>query len=185
VAEGGDLREALKAVAVSLKRADVTFALGGSYAAWAHGAPEPEHDVDFLVAAADLDRAQAALRADGLQVEQPPEDWLVKVYRDGCLVDLIHTLQGRPIDGTELSDAEVLEVLSVRMPVLSATEVVVERLLALDEHACDLASPVATARALREQVDWGRVRERTADNDVAAATLFLLERLGVIEAGPA
>jgi hypothetical protein len=44
------LREALKLVAVTLKEGDAPFALAGGYALWARGAPESEHDVDFVVA---------------------------------------------------------------------------------------------------------------------------------------
>ena len=35
------------------------------------------------------------------------------------------------------------------------------------------------ARSLREQVDWSRVARETADNDFAAALLFLLDRLDI------
>jgi hypothetical protein len=38
------------------------------------------------------------------------------------------------------------------------------------------------ARALREQVDWGRVRKETDGNDFAVAFLYLLELLSVIDA---
>jgi hypothetical protein len=174
------MREALKAVAVSLKRAEVAFALGGGYAAWAHGGPEPEHDVDFLVAADDRERAEDALRDDGLEVEQPPEDWLFKVRRGDALVDVIHHVGAEPVDRDQLDTVE-LEVLSVRMPVLTATEVVGQRLRALDEHSCDLAPQVAVARSLREQVDWDAVRTRTRGNHFAAAALFLLERLEIVQ----
>jgi hypothetical protein len=51
------LRRGLKRVAVALKDADLPFALAGGYAAWAHGGPEPEHDVDFLISADLADRA--------------------------------------------------------------------------------------------------------------------------------
>jgi hypothetical protein len=34
-------------------------------------------------------------------------------------------------------------------------------------------------RAVREQVDWDRVRSATAGNDFAAAFLFLTDRLGI------
>jgi hypothetical protein len=66
------------------------------------------------------------------------------------------------------------------MPVLSATDVMVSKLLALDEHYCDLATVLPVARALREQVDWERVRERTKGEPFAEAVLFLAERLGVV-----
>jgi hypothetical protein len=67
------------------------------------------------------------------------------------------------------------------MPVLAATDVLTHKLLALDEHYCDLSGVLAVARALREQVDWPEVRECTAGNAFAEAVLFLLERLDVIK----
>ena len=177
------LREALKRVAVALKQAGVPFALTGGYAVWARGGPEPDHDVDFLVAADDAQQAEEALRAQGIDVVHPPEDWLFKAYSDDAMVDLIHRHSGGPAGRSTVEDADVLEVLSVEMPVLSATEVVVQKMLALDEHYCDFGAMLPVVRALREQVDFDRVRAETADSPFAEALLFLLERLEVV--GPA
>ena len=174
------LREALKRVAVVLKEGGVPFALTGGYAVWARGGPESVHDVDFLVAAEDVERAVEALEAGGIEVVHPPEDWLFKAYSDGAMVDIIHRHSGGPASRAIVEDADVLEVLSVQMPVLSATEVVVQKMLALDEHYCDFGAMIPVVRALREQVDVDRVREETADSPFAAALLFLLERLGVL-----
>jgi hypothetical protein len=178
------LREALKRVAVALKQAGVPFALTGGYAVWARGGPEPDHDVDFLIAADDVAQAEESLEAQGLEVVHPPEDWLFKVFSDGAMVDLIHRHSGGPADRAIVEDADVLEVLSVEMPVLSATEVVVQKMLALDEHYCDFGAMIPVVRALREQVDFARVREETADSPFAVALLFLLERLEVVEPAP-
>ncbi|NPD04659.1 hypothetical protein HN031_08175 [Nocardioides sp. zg-1308] len=175
------LREALKRVAVVLKEAGVLFALTGGYAVWARGGPESVHDVDFLVAAEDAAQAAEALEERGVEVVQPPEDWLFKAYTDGAMVDLIHRHSGGPAPRSLVEDADELEVLSVQMPVLSATEVVVQKMLALDEHTCDLGPMIPVVRALREQVDFARVREETAQSPFAAALLFLLERLDVVE----
>jgi hypothetical protein len=177
--DGEPLREALKATAVALKQRDVAFALGGGYAAWAHGGPEPDHDVDFLVPATEADRARQALADAGLRVEQPPEDWLFKVFRGPAMVDVIHHLAGEPLDDELLSRVEDLEVLSVRMPVLTATELMRQKLDALDEHDCDFARLLPVARALREQVDWVQVRDATRGNAFAVAFLVLLAELGV------
>ena len=105
VAETGDtplddapLRAALKHSASALKRDGVPFALGGSYALWVHGAPEPEHDVDLVVTEADIPAAVDSLTAAGFRIERPPEDWLFKAYRDGALVDVLHQLQGVAVD---------------------------------------------------------------------------------------
>jgi hypothetical protein len=175
-------REGLKRVAVALKDAGIPFALTGGYAAWAHGSPEPEHDVDFLVSDDDAGRVADELARRELEVEQPAEDWLLKVRVDGALVDVLHRSLGSSVDDV-LDDAEELAVLSVRMPVVSATDVVTEKLLALDEHYCDLAAVLPTLRALREQVDWQTVRRRTGGAPFAEAVLFLLERLEIVDAG--
>jgi hypothetical protein len=178
--EEGQPQEALKRVAVALKKSDVRFALAGGYAAWAHGAPEPEHDVDFVVPRDDAEQAYAVLENAGLRVEQPPEDWLFKVFTDGTMVDVTYRINSSPVDATVLDRAEEMEVLSIVMPVLSSTDVVTSKLNALDEHYCDYSKLLPVARALREQVDWDRVRADTAENDFGVTGLFLLDRLGII-----
>jgi Nucleotidyl transferase of unknown function (DUF2204) len=176
----GSGQEALKRVAVALKAAEVNFALGGGYAAWARGAPEPEHDVDFVVAEEHAARASQVLQDAGLRVEQPPEDWLFKVFTDGTMVDVAHRLNGVPVDHTILDRAEEREVLSIPMPVLSVTDVVVTKLNALTEQECDYAKLLPVARALRELIDWDQVRENTAGNPYAEAFLFLVKRLDIV-----
>jgi hypothetical protein len=71
-------------------------------------------------------------------------------------------------------------VLSVQMPVLAATDIVVTKLMAPDEHYCDFSRMLPVARALREQVDWPEVRRAVADNDFAVVFLDLLDRLDVV-----
>jgi predicted nucleotidyltransferase len=173
-------REALKRTAVALKEAGVPFALGGGYAAWALGGPEPAHDVDFVVAEADAPRTEQVLSQAGLRVERPPEDWLFKVFADDAMVDIIFRVGGVSVEAPLLRRAAEMEVLSVRMPVLDATDVLASKLNALDEHDCDFASEIPVARALREQVDWERLRRDVEDNDFAVAFLFLLQRMGII-----
>jgi hypothetical protein len=68
------------------------------------------------------------------------------------------------------------------MPVLGSTDLMTQKLLALDEHYCDLGHILPTARALREQVDWPAVRKWTSGDPFAEAVLFLLERLEVVAA---
>ena len=54
-----EIRDLLKRTAVALKEGDVPFALCGGYAAWVRGAPEPDHDADFLVPEAEAERRSA------------------------------------------------------------------------------------------------------------------------------
>ncbi|MGN6750994.1 MAG: nucleotidyltransferase family protein [Intrasporangium sp.] len=180
--ETADLREALKTVAVALKRSGVPFALIGGYAAWARGGPEPNHDVDFLIAEEDAAEAAKFLaEEEGLNVVDPPEDWLFKVFTSGGMVDVIWRDSDRTAGRDLVQRATEMQVLSVDMPVMPATDLMVSKLNALDEHYCDLTMPVAVARALREQIDWEQVERDAAGNDFAAAVLFLLRRLGIIK----
>lgn len=174
------LREALKAVAVALKQAEVPFALAAGYAAWARGGPEPDHDVDFVVPPDAVEAAKRALSAADLRVEQPTEDWLFKVFREQAMVDVLHTLNGSPVSMEILERATVLDVLSVQMPVLSSTDVLVGKLLAMTEHYCDFSTVLPVARALREQVDWPLLRRMVGGSPFARAFLHLAEELGVV-----
>ena len=174
------LLEALKTIATTLKAEDVPFALAGSYAVYARGGPRSLHDVDFVVPQAEIPAAEAALEKRGLRVEQPPEDWLTKAYQGDLCIDLIHTLSFGPVDEAMLSRADELPVESVRMPVLSATDLINGKLCALSEHACDLEPVLVVARSLREQISLPLVQTATDGHPYAEAALFLLERLGIL-----
>jgi hypothetical protein len=181
--EREEVRDLLKRTAVALKQADVPFALCGGYAAWVRGAPEPVHDADFLVPEAEAERARKALADAGLDVVEPAEDWLVKVMGENAFVDVLWRTCGHPVAGDLIDRSEELTVLSVQMPVLRATDIVVTKLLALEEHYCDFGRLLPVARAMREQVDWDVVRRDVAENDFAAVFLLLLARLGIVD-GP-
>ena len=179
------LREALKLVAVALKEGDVPFALAGSYGLWARGGPEPDHDVDFMVAEEDAAHVEDLLAERGLKVVRPPEDWLFKVFVADAMVDVIFRLGTEPVTRARFGDADQVEVESVLMPVLSATVLMADKLGALEEHACDFTGVLPVARAVREQVDWDAVSTATARNPFAQAFLRLLRDLDVVPATPA
>lgn len=190
------LLRTLRRAAAALREADIPFALGGGYAAYARGADAPEHDVDFLIVEEDVDRALKTLVAIGMRAERPPEDWLVKAWDpappmegegprsvepgEEILVDLLFRTGGREVSRELIAEAEELEVASLRMPVISATHLLVSKLRAFSAHSCDFAVALPVARALREQIDWDRVRRETADSPYAVAFVVLLEQLDLI-----
>ena len=132
------LREALKRAVSALKADGVPFALGGGYALWVHGAPEPLHDVDLVVPEDDVEAAASdSLTEAGLRIERPPEDWLFKAYVDEALVDVLHRLQGRVVTRALVDRGQEFEVLGMRFPVLPPTEVMSAKLGSLSEHYCD------------------------------------------------
>jgi len=175
------LQDGLRLVAVALTDAKIPFALVGGYAAWARGAPEPSHDADFAVTPEDVDRAKDAIAASGMDVEQPAENWLFKAFHHGQLVDVLFRMVGEPVTPELLARADELEVLAVRMPVLQATDIVSAKMRVLGEHACDFGRLLAIVRALREQIDWTRVRADVATHPYGRAFLFLADELGITD----
>jgi hypothetical protein len=175
------LQDGLRLAAVALMAAEIPFALVGGYAAWARGAPEPSHDADFAVTEKDVDRAKAALAAAGLDVRQPAENWLFKAFHHGQLVDVLYRMVGEPVTEELLARSDQLEVLAVRMPVLSATDIVSAKIRVFGEHYCDFGRLLAIVRALREQIDWDRVRADVGDHPYGRAFLFLADELGITD----
>ena len=175
-----DLLETVKKAAVELKRADLPFALCGGWAVYARGGPRSEHDADFALLERDVPRAIDALTEAGFTEDtDAPEDWLTKAYDRGNLVDLIFRLAGESVTPDFFDRVDRLEVGSVQMPVLSATDLVVTKLLTYRDHYADFGSSLPMVRALREQVDWAEVRRRTEHSPFAEAFLLLADRLGL------
>jgi Nucleotidyl transferase of unknown function (DUF2204) len=173
------LREALRIAASALKEKGPRFALAGSYALWACGAPEPSHDVDLVVAECSVDDAVTTLADAGFVIERPPEDWLFKARIGETVVDVLHRINGTRVESATLDRAEERDVLAIRMPVLPPTMVLIQQLRALNEHHCDFARLLPAVRAIRERLDWGQIESQTADNDYAVAFLVLVGRLGL------
>jgi len=172
---------AMKASAAALRDSGIPFALSGGFAAWARGGPASLHDVDLVIRAEDADAALAALEAAGMRTERPPEGWLVKAWYDDVLVDLIHSPSGYEVDEDLLGQAEEITVDGMPMPVLPITDVLVSKLRSLNERRLDFEGLLQITRALREQVDWERLRRRTSDSPFARAFLFLATELGILQ----
>jgi hypothetical protein len=170
---------ALKKAAAALRDADIPFALGGGFASWSWGGSASDHDVDLLIRADDVERALAAVEANGMHTERPPEGWLVKAYDGDVLVDLIHSPAGMDVDDELLARSEVRSVDGMPMPVLHPDDLFTSKLLALTEHSLDFEGLLEAARSLREQVDWRSVEDRTTSSPYARAFVALVRELGI------
>ncbi len=177
-----ELLDAMKAGAAALQQAEIPFVLGGGLAAWARGGPKSEHDVDFMVRQEDADRALEAMAEAGLRTERPPEGWLYKAWHEnGALIDLIFAPSGGPITDETIERAPLLEVAALRVHVVSLEDVMVTKLLALNEQELDFTQVLSYARALREQIEWEDVRRRSEVSPFARAFFTLVEGLGIVE----
>ena len=174
------LLAAMRKAAGALRDAGIPFALAGSVAVYAHGGPDTDHDVDFLVKPEDAERALAALGAAGFRAHKPAEGWLYKaIDPKGAVIDVIFEPTTGPVTGELLDRAETVEVYAIHVPVLSPTDVLASKLLALREHNLDFAPMLEIARSLREQIDWPELRRRTDRSAYARPFFTLVEELGI------
>ncbi|HEY0517529.1 MAG TPA: nucleotidyltransferase [Solirubrobacteraceae bacterium] len=178
----------LRTAAGALRDADVPFMLGGSIGCWARGGPRSQNDLDLMLAHEDVERALEVLVAAGMRAEHPPEDWLAKVFDGEVMVDLIHEPLGIGSVTREMIDsAERLSVVAIDMPVMSLEDIIVAKLLAINEQRLDYGPPLEIARALRERVNWPEVRERSGSSPYARAFFALLTELEIVapeQSGP-
>jgi nucleotidyltransferase DUF2204 len=177
-----DIETTLKRSAAALKGAEIPFLLGGSLACWARGGPESTNDLDLFVKPADATTAQQVLVDAGMRADNPPEDWLLKVWDGDVLVDLIFKPLTVTIDDDLMARSEQISVFSIDMPVLSLEDVFATKLMSFNDHYLDYAGMLQVARAVREQVAWREVRARTADSPYARGFLALLDALGIAPA---
>ena len=174
---------ALKKAVSALEQAEIPYMLGGGYAAYAWGGPPAAKDIDLMVKPEHAERAQEALVAAGMRPERPAEQWLLKAWDGEVLVDLIFEPSGLEITAETLAKAEQIYVEGMRVNVMALEDVLVTKLMSLDEHTLDYGHLVAIARAVREQIDWQRLRERTSDSPYAGAFFTLAHDLGIVDAG--
>jgi predicted nucleotidyltransferase len=175
-----ELIESLKRAAGALREADIPFVLGGGFASAVRGGPESDHDVDLLVRPTDADRALTALEEAGFRPEKPPEGWLYKAWDGDVFIDLIFRTSEDEVTDDVFERATEMEVYAVPMLVLAPDDLLVSKLLALDELVLDYKPILEVARALREQVDWASVRQRTGESPFAKAFFTMVEELGVV-----
>jgi hypothetical protein len=176
-----EILDVLKRSAAQLRDEGIEFALGGALAAWARGGPPTEHDVDLVIRETDVEPAMAALRKDGMRTEVPPEGWLVKGWCDGVLVDLIFAPMDVTVDDAFFARCDLLSVAAVPMLVMPLDDLLVSKLLSLNEHHLDFGPPLEWARSLREQFDWPSVGDRTMHTPFARAFFHLLVELDVLD----
>ncbi|MEV0360862.1 hypothetical protein AB0H71_32870 [Nocardia sp. NPDC050697] len=173
------LLHALTRAVSALSVTDIRFAVAGGCAVYARGGPASDHDVDLFLKPEDVGRAVTTLVGAGLRACDPAEDWLMKVYDGDTLIDLIFRPNCREVTDELLDRATPMRIGPTLAPVVGGTDLMVDKLLVFDAHRLDLSPLLHIARDLREQVDWGSVREQTEHSPYARAFLGLIDDLGI------
>lgn len=171
----------MKRAGAVLRENDVDYILGGGLAIWARGGPPTDHDVDFLLREEDADRALEVLTDAGFRPERPPEHWLYKAWEGENLVDLVFHPAGGRVGDEHFARATEMEVSAHRTLVASIDDVLVAKLLAMNEQEPDFRAVLEISRALREQVNWRSVARRTKSSPFARAFFALAEGLEIVD----
>jgi hypothetical protein len=173
------LTDTLKKAAAALESHRIPYLLGGGLGCWARGGPPSSNDIDLMVKREDAERAQRALAEDGMRPESPPEQWLLKAWDGDVLIDLIFEPAGVRITDQVIERGERLNVAGMSISVMALEDILVTKLLALDEHGADYRDLLQICRSLREQIDWGELRRRTSSSPFAQAFFTLADGLGI------
>lgn len=169
----------LKKACAALDAERVPYLLAGGLGCWARGGPPSSNDIDLMLKREDAERALAALNETGMRVERPPEQWLLKAWDGDVLIDLIYEPAGIRITDQVLERGEELSVAGMQIRVMALDDILATKLFALDEHSADYCDLLQIARALREQIDWPALRERTASSPFARAFFTIADGLGI------
>lgn len=179
---GNDLDEllaTLKKAAAALEADRIPFLLGGGLGCWARGGPPSSKDIDLMIKREDAERALEAMAAAGMRPEKPPEQWLYKAWDGDVMIDLIFEPAGIRVTDAVIERGEELNAGGMPVPVMDLDDILATKLMALDEHNADYGDLLPIGRALREQIDWPMLRERTSSSPFAAAFFTLAEGLGI------
>ena len=176
-----DIEATLKKAASALRGADVPFLLGGSLASWARGGPETRHDLDLMIKRADVDRGAGGARPRPACARRTRR-------RSGSsrrgTATCSSTSSSRPracrSTTSVIARGEDMAVLSMQMRVMAIEDVLITKLMAIDEHHIRFEGLLPIARALREQIDWAHVRAATRASPFARAFFVLLEGLEIV-----
>jgi hypothetical protein len=174
-----ELTDSLKRAVAAVESQEIPYLLGGGLGCWARGGPPSSNDIDLMVKPEDAQRAQDALAEAGMRPETPPEQWLLKAWDGDILIDLIFEPSGMRIDDGVIERGETMSVMAMQIRVMDLDDLLATKLLALDEHSADYRDLILITRALREQIDWPRLRERTALSPFAVAFFALADGLEI------
>jgi hypothetical protein len=179
-----ELLQTLARVVGALDETGIRFAVAGGCAVYARGGPPSDHDVDIFLKDDDVAVALRALERAGMRSVDPPENWLVKVFDGDVLVDLVFRPNYQPVTDALFERATRMRVGSTKALVISATDLMIDKLLVLDAHRCDFVPLLRIARDLREQVHWPEVAAETGQSPYARSFLSLLRDLHIAGTQP-
>jgi hypothetical protein len=147
------------------------FALGGAFAWAAHtGLFRNTKDLDLYVMPSDREKfisALTSLNAHDLYDELPYDrGWIYRATRDGFIVDVIWSMANyrRELDSDYVSGGPTLDLRGIRLKVLPAEELVLNKLYILQRGRCDWFDVFNVLYCTHGRLDWTRLLNKLDDD---------------------
>jgi hypothetical protein len=150
-----------------LNRSGVPYLVGGAYAFERYtGIARHTKDLDVFVREADVQRALAALEADGCRGEITFPHWLAKSYCGENFVDIIFGSGNgvAPVDDGWFEHAVTETVLDIPALLVPAEEMIWQKALIMERERFDGADVAHLLRARADKLDWDRLLDRFGDH---------------------
>jgi hypothetical protein len=157
----------------------VPYAVSGAFALQQHtGIYRDTKDLDLFVPGEDVNRALAALREKGFEIEVTDPVWLAKARVGDYYVDLITGMSNAVItvDRSWIEHSTPVEILGVPSHVLAAEELLASKLFVAFRERFDGADTVHIIYRTRGKLDWERVLQLIGENwQILLWTLVLFQ----------
>lgn len=157
-----DLRKALTLTVTQFEKNEVPYAVIGGFAVGALGVPRSTIDLDFLVAAAALDKVESIMLSMGYRKVFSSENasQYVSPSPEMGEVDFLHAF--RPISLRMLSEAETIPVFGkgVEIKVLKAEDIIALKLQSITNNPDRLAKDCSDIEELMKtrNLNWEVLR---------------------------
>ena len=147
----------------TLNRAGVPYLVAGAFAKHAYtGIWRNTKDLDVFLTSEHLERALAALAAEGFHTSVEAEHWLAKARRPPHVIDLIFGIgHGRlRIDDSWFERARTARVAGIEARLIPLEELIASKLYIAERYRYDGADVLHLILRAEGRVDWGRVLAR-------------------------
>jgi hypothetical protein len=170
-----------------LNQSGVPYLVGGAYAFERYtGIARHTKDLDVFVREADVQRALAALEADGCSGEITFPHWLAKARCGENFVDIIYSSGNgvAPVDDAWFAHAIPETVLGIPAWIVPAEEMIWQKALIMERERFDGADVAHLLRARGDRLDWDRLLQRFGEHwPVLLSHMILFEYIYPSERG--
>ncbi len=163
----------LREVVETVENEGLPYVAIGGLATAVFGRPRPTKDIDLMVKPEDAERCLKALESAGFSTEVPPEDWLLKAYKQDVLVDVIFRIHNSIyLDDDMLARATEHRLKGTTLKVVPPEDFIVMQACTHSEDTPHYWYNALTVIA-KSELDWDYVLRRSSHGPRRVLSLLL------------